>query len=385
MPSTTRSTGHRAHGARGAGESAKVLPADVRQMHRSLVLQELYKSEPMSRADLARATGLTRVSISEVVGDLIELDLVSELGTRPGARVGKPAVLVTVKYDSRTIVCLDLSDETEFRGALINLGGEIVEYDSIRLNKERGDAATERVIALARQLVEKATAPVLGIGIGTPGVVNREGIVRNAPNLGWKDFDLTAAVSAALELPAYVANDADTAVLAENTFGEGDGAGLMLVQISHGVGAGILSDGILLRGAEGTAGEIGHVKVTDDNVPCPCGRIGCLEALVAAPRLRTRIDGKDTAHAAQELAAAGQLLGTVLAPIVQALGLFDVVLFGPKELLDGPLLAATEETVNATTTHFSDRPVVLRMAALDRDGVLIGAAAHVLGGELGLS
>ncbi|WP_435299135.1 ROK family transcriptional regulator [Timonella sp. A28] len=385
MTSIASSTGRRANGARLAGESSKLLPANVRQLHRSLVLQELYKKDPASRADLARATGLTRVTVSDVVNDLIDRELVEEIGPRPGTRVGKPATLVTVKYEAHNIICLELSDETELRGAVLSLGGEILSRDSVQLEGQRGEAAVAKVISLARSLVEKANAPIIGIGVGTPGVVNAHGVVRNAPNLGWRDLNLTAAITAALELPAYVANDADTAVLAENTFGEGDGAGLMMVQISHGVGAGILCDGNLLRGAEGTAGEIGHVKISDENVPCPCGRTGCLEAFVATPRLRARINGKDAAQTAQELTIAGQQLGQVLAPITQALGLYDVVLFGPTELLDGEFLKAAEETVNTTTSHFSDRPVVLRMSALGRDGVLFGAAAHVLGGELGLS
>ncbi len=145
-----------------------------------------------------------------------------------------------------------------------------------------------------------------------------------------------------------------------------------------------MCDGLLLRGPGGTAGEIGHVRISDEPVSCPCGRTGCLEAFLAAPRLRDRIEGLDSTQAGAELSRAGVQLGTVLAPIVQALGLHDVVLTGPKDLLDGEFLNAAAETVNSTTSHFSDKPVVLRMSALGSDGVLTGAAAHVLSGELGL-
>ncbi|WP_040594239.1 ROK family transcriptional regulator [Timonella senegalensis] len=385
MTSIASSTGRRANGARVTGGSSKILPVNVRQLHRSLVLQELYKKDPASRADLARATGLTRVTISDVVTDLMERDLIEEIGPRPGVRVGKPATLVDIKYDAHNIVCLDLSNENEFRGAVVSLGGEILTRDSIQLDGEKGDKATARVITLAKKLVAAASAPVLGVGIGTPGIVNAEGLVHNAPNLGWTDVDLPKIVSTELELPTYVANDADTAALAENTFGEGDGSGLILVQISRGVGAGILCDGRLLRGPDGTAGEIGHVKISGDGLLCSCGRTDCLEAYINSPRLRSLIRDQDEETTHRELTLAGQRLGDVVAPIAQALGLHDIVLFGAMELLDGPLRVAAEERVNANTSHFSNKPIVLRMAALDREGVLTGAAAHVLGGELGLS
>ena len=385
MANDLTSTGPRSRARATGVRTDRVLPGDVRQRHRGLLLQHLFKAEPLSRADLARATGLTRVSVSDVVNELIELDLVEELGTRPGTRVGKPATLVTVKYDSRCIICLDLSDESEFRGAVTNLEGQILTRAATQLAGQTGQAAVDKVTALAQELIGLASAPILGIGVGTPGVVNAQGLVRNAPNLGWQDLDLAQILSDATTYPAHVANDADTAVLAENTFGEGDGAGLMLVQISHGVGAGILSDGILLRGPEGTAGEIGHVKVTNEDVLCPCGRTGCLEALLAAPKLRAQIAGKSPQDEAQALAAAGVLLGQVLAPVSQALGVFDIALFGPPELLAGAFRVAAEETINVATSHFGDRDVSLRMSALGVDGVLIGAAAHVLGSELALS
>lgn len=159
----------------------------------------------------------------------------------------------------------------------------------------------------------------------------------------------------------------------------------MLVQIGLGVGAGILCDSHLLRGPEGTAGEIGHVRVSDEHIVCSCGRTGCLETYLAAPRLRERLAGLTPDRATHELERAGQQLGQVIAPVAQTLGVFDVALLGPEDLLTEPFLRATQEAVNATTSHFLDRNVTTRLSALGSDGVLHGAAAHVLAGELGLS
>ncbi|WP_029067785.1 ROK family transcriptional regulator [Jonesia quinghaiensis] len=385
MARITTSTGRRATQTRTGAESTKVLPADVRHLHRTLLLTHLYKSDPKSRADLARATGLTRVTVSDVVTDLLDRSLVREVGTRPGTRVGKPATLVTVDYESHAIVCLDLSRETEFRGAVTTLSGDIIHREALTLDEHKGDDALAKVITLAKKLITSTTSPVVGLGVGTPGIVSAEGVVRNAPNLGWRDLNLAEVLHRELGVPAYVANDADTAVLAESTFGAGDATGLMLVQIGHGVGAGILCDSHLLRGPEGTAGEIGHVRISDDNVPCSCGRTGCLEAYLAAPKLRARIEGCAPDQVARELTTAGQQLGRIIAPVTQALGIFDVALLGPEDLLTQEFLTATQEAVHATTSHFMDRDVVIRLSALGHDGVIHGAAAHVLAGELGLS
>mgnify|MGYP000897771522 CR=1 FL=1 len=371
--------------ARSGSAPGKLLPSDARKHHRSLILQHLFEDGSYSRADLARMTGLARVTVSDVVSDLLEAGLVLELGVRPGTHMGKPATLVGVNVAGGYAVCLDLSDDTVLRGALVDLAGSRVETTEVDLDGAVGQAAVDKAIALARRLVETAPGRVLGIGVGTPGVVDLDGVVRRAPNLGWTNVDLRTEIEEALGYPTYVANDADTAALAEDTFGEGSGDGLLLVEIGHGVGAGILVDGALLRGPDGTAGEIGHVNVLADGPECSCGRRGCLEALVSAPRLRARIDGLSDAEAAGVLAAAGRQLGKILAPVTQALGLRDVVLSGPDELLDGPLLQAAESTVLALTRPFGDQHVRLRMSALGHDGVLAGAAAHVLGRELGLS
>lgn len=371
--------------ARSGSAPGKLLPSDARKHHRSLILQHLFEDGSYSRADLARMTGLARVTVSDVVSDLLEAGLVLELGVRPGTHMGKPATLVGVNVAGGYAVCLDLSDDTVLRGALVDLAGTRVKTTEVDLDGAVGQAAVDKTIALARRLVETAPGRVLGIGVGTPGVVDLDGVVRRAPNLGWTNLDLRTEIEEALGHPTYVANDADTAALAEDTFGEGSGDGLLLVEIGHGVGAGILVDGALLRGPDGTAGEIGHVNVLADGPECSCGRRGCLEALVSVPRLRARIDGLSEAEAAGVLAAAGRQLGKILAPVTQALGLRDVVLSGPDELLNGPLLQAAESTVLALTRPFGDQHVRLRMSALGHDGVLAGAAAHVLGRELGLS
>lgn len=385
MARTTPTTDTRRLPARNRAAVAKILPSDARIHHRALVLQHLYDGGPASRADLSRLTKLARVTVSDVVSDLINDDLVSELGVRPGTHMGKPAKLIGVNVTGGYLACLDLSNDAFLRGALLDLEGTVVDTRQVQINGDRGEDAVLKTLSLARELVAASPGRVLGVGVGSPGVVTVDGVILRAPNLGWTEVDLRTRLMSDLGLPAYVANDADTGALAEDTFGQSSGSGMLLVEISHGVGAGILLDGTLLRGPDSTAGEIGHVTAVRDGLECPCGRRGCLETILSVPSLRARVADLSPEETEAALADVGRQFGKILAPVTQALGVRDVVLSGPEEFLSGPLLQAAQDTVLALTRPFGTEQIKLRMSALGADGVLIGAAALVLDGELGVS
>ncbi len=231
---------------------------------------------------------------------------------------------------------------------------------------------------------------MLGIGVGSPGVVDPLGVVRSAPNLGWTDVELQSRLHAEFDLPVHVANDANVAVLAEHGSTHQDD--LLLVKIGHGVGAGLIIGGRPVIGGGFAAGEIGHVVVGTDGGPrCACGKHGCLEAWLAVPRLTAQLDAldadaPDAASAREEiLAEAGRRLGIVLAPVVGALNLSEVVLSGPAELLDGALHDATVDTLRTRTMAEHNRDLRLRMTEQAEDVVLRGAAVMVLSGQLGVS
>jgi predicted NBD/HSP70 family sugar kinase len=371
--------------------SAKSLPEHARSNNRALVLQTLYRSGSVSRADLARVTGLTRVTISDLVAELITEDLIVELGQRTplsgdGARPGKPATLLDINRTGFQIIGIDLSEYAVFRGAVLDLDGHLTETVEVQLESAVGDAAVAKVVALARSLVAKATLPILGIGVGSPGVVDLGGTVLSAPNLGWTDVPLQTLLADATGHPVIVANDANAAVLAEHSFG-GALSDTMLVKVGHGVGAGLLLGGTPLFGNRFAAGEIGHVVVgTDGGDACACGKVGCLETWLATPRLDAKLAAASTqADRDSILRTAGERLGIALAPIVGALDLAEVVLSGPAELLDGPLAEATIETLRKRTMAEFHGDLMLRMTALGRDIVMRGAAAMVLSGQLGVS
>jgi predicted NBD/HSP70 family sugar kinase len=363
----------------------KALPEDARRHNRSLVLQTLYAEGEISRADIARSTGLTRVTVSDLVSALIGEGLVVEKGTRLDARPGKPATLLSIDPSSFHIVGLDLSGHDRFRGAVMDLYGAVLHSRELALDGRVGDDALDLVLRLAQGLLDATDRPVLGIGIGSPGVVDTDGRVVSAPNLGWHDLALRALVEHELGVAVQVGNDANAAVLAEHSFGGHDNAGdLMLVRIGHGVGAGLLLGGSPLYGSNYAAGEIGHVVVGGDGAPCVCGKHGCLETWLSAPRLHAQL-ARPGANAHATLTEAGRRLGVALAPVVGALDLADIVLSGPTELLEGALADATLATLRERTMADFHSDVALRMSALGDDIVVRGAAVLVLSGQLGVS
>lgn len=374
--------------------TTKVLPEHARAQHRSMVLQRLFHDGPASRADLARATGLTRVTVSDLVTGLLDEGLVAELGSTPKGRIGKPATLVGLRTRDHQVVAVDLTDDAQMHGAVLDLGGDVLVRRSTPMDRRTGDAAVQAVADLCRELVATATRPVLGIGVASPGVVDEHGRVLQAPNRGWSDLPLAELLTATLNLPVHVANDADAACLGELTYGGAAGDGVLVLTVGEGVGAGIVLGGALVRGVRHAAGEIGHVTAVDERdlgttldaigpaVACACGRTGCLETILSVPALRRRTAQGDPAAA---LAAVGRRLGIVLAPIASALNLAEVVLSGPPELLDGPLRLAARQTLRSRTMPVISDDLQLRMTALGEDGALRGAAVLVLSGQLGVT
>ena len=369
--------------ARRGGPRRKAVPGDARRHNRALVLRTMFRHGPLSRADLARETHLTRVTTSDLAAELLAEGLVEELGTRVDrSRVGKPATLLGVVPDARVSITLDLSDDERFRAGLVDLAGKVRLRRTAERDGRTGDAALDLARALCADLAGAADRPLLGVGVGSPGVVDPAGTVLEAPNLAWHGLDLAAGLAGGLGAPVHVANDANAIALAELGLSEPPERSLLVVKVGHGVGAGLVLDGHLVVGERFAAGEIGHVVVDPDGEACACGRRGCLETVIAAPRLRRRTARGD---AAAERTAAGRRLGEALAPVISTLNLREVVLSGPLDVLDETVRAAALDAIRARTMPAVGDDVDIRFSSLGEDDVLLGAAMLVLDRELGVA
>jgi predicted NBD/HSP70 family sugar kinase len=358
-------------------------PEDARRANRSLLLGTLHRDGPVSRADLAKVTGLTRATVSAVVRDLIDEAVVEELGVRAARNVGKPATLVGIDADGRHVVCVDVSSPTQLTGALVNLGGKVVQRRTYERNGKTGKAALALVKRICKDLVAAADTELLGIGIATPGIVDGDGVIATAAHLGWTDVALAAELRQAFGLPVAVLNDANAGALAELTFGDGTASNLIAVRVDEGVGAGLVLDGRLFAGASNAAGEIGHVVVNPGGALCACGKHGCLETEVSEPLLNRRLEAAGADERAI-LEAAGGHLGAALATVVAALDVAEIVLSGAPNVTTETFRNAAHAAIAERTMAGLGNRLVIRPGSFGFDDVLVGAAARVLDLELGI-
>lgn len=369
------------------------LPSHVRDFNRAAVLQRLFRQGPLSRADLARQIGLTKVTISALVSALVAEGVLEEgeAHLRPGVP-GKRPTMVAISETQRRIVAVDIARDGRLIGATMTLTGEFV--DQLRVDEPLppGDAGVDRLTEFSRSLTDLAGMPVIGFGISAPGVVTLDGKVLRALKLGWHDLDLQGILSARLGLPVTVANDANCACLGEYAFSETEGHSVLTLLVGDGIGGGLVLGGALALGAKSAAGEIAHLPATTrgdggpwgEPVTCICGRVGCLETLLSESTLRSSVDGLEPQQRTQWLTEVGKRLGSVLAPITAALDLSDIALAGPPDLLEGPLIDSTRETLDQALWSEINNAPRLRVSQLKDRAPLVGAGALILSSTLGI-
>lgn len=321
----------------------------ARQINRRIALSFIRRFPPMSRADLARRSGLQRSTVSAIVDQLIGEGWVTEAVGR--APRGRRPRLLHLNADRAGILAVDLRPERTTIG-LGAVDARFVEQTSWPTPAE----PTVFVKHLARTVAAfRAAHPRIecdGIGVSLPGRVDRGGRLVFAPNLRWGPVDLQALIETAIGLPAAVENAANACALAELWFGRHPEhvRNLLAVTVSEGIGVGLLLNGQLVHGQGSMAGEFGHVTLHDDGPPCPCGRRGCWEryasnsaAVVhylaatggdpaAAHQLTfedlLRLAERGDSHADETLRRMSHMLGVGLAGLVTGLAPELIVIIG---------------------------------------------------------
>jgi len=374
---------------------AKATHAQTRAHNAALVLRALYDLGPISRADIARLTGLTRTSVGELVSDLERDGLAVDVGRGPSTG-GKQPTLVALDANSRTIITLDLGERT-FTAALANLRGELAARTSRDLEGRDGDEAVAIVHELIDEVRSAATTPVLGIGVGTPGVVDATGTIRWAVSLDWQDLPLAKILEERHGLPTVVANDSRAAAFATYLFkGDTRPANLAVIKVGRGIGAGLILRDQLFGGDGEAAGEIGHVVVDPDGDACHCGRYGCLETVASAPaiiRHSTASSLEALAGAAADgdhdalgaVRGAGRALGGAIAHLVAALDVRHITVVGTVTTLGDPWLDAVRDEATSRSLAATGQDTTIENGGTGEDVTLLGACALLLTRELGLT
>lgn len=377
----------------------KATHAQTRALNVKLVMRALYELGPISKADLSRLTGLTRTSVGKLVSQLEREGFAQNVGLGPSTG-GKAPTLVALVDDARHLVSLDLGERT-FSAALVNLRGIIRRRASRDLDGGNVDAAVGLVTDLIDEILGGEHQQILGISVGTPGIVESDGMIRWALNLSLGDLRLGDILRARYGLPTIVANDAWAAALATYLFrGGGRPSNLVVINVGSGIGAGLVLDGELFEGDRRGAGEIGHIVVDPGGAECHCGRRGCLETVASAPAiLRAAADAGLATETLRDLGllaadgdpvalaivrAAGTALGNAIAHLLGALDIREIVVHGSVTALGEPWLSAIRDEATSRSLGPLARETLVIDDGAGEDLTLVGAAAMLLTRELGL-
>jgi len=377
------------------------------------VLDEIRLGRSRSRSELVVRTGLGRAIVAQRVSELVDRGLVIE--GDPGASTGgRPPRQLAFHSDAGHVLVADLG-ATSIDVAVTSLDGRILGHHDEPARIEAGpEACLDRVDVLFDSLLrttQGVPGRLWGIGIGVPGPVEFESGRPISPPImpGWDGYPIRERFTERYQAPVWVDNDVNVLALGEWRAGIAAGHdNVVLVKVGTGIGAGIISDGHLHRGAQGSAGDVGHIQVVDDpTVICRCGNVGCLESLAAgaalardgeaaaldgrSPRLRLAYDqhgsvsAQDVSLAASFgdaiavalIADAGRRIGSMLASIVNFFNPSLIVIGGGVANSPDLFLASIRESVYRRSLPLATRDLLIQRSSLGGLAGVIGASSMV--------
>jgi glucokinase-like ROK family protein len=385
----------------------------VRRLNIALILNYLRTSHCRTRATLAASTGLTRSTVSSLVDELIALNLVRETGLQP-SQGGRPgtclelnpaggcAIGIEIGVGFVSVVLTDFVANIQWR--------DFVEFDTRDFHEAL--ALAERLVERAERRSQTLTLKLLGIGLGLPGLVKiDEGLLKYAPNLGWRDIPFQALWKERFGVPVYVVNEGSAAALGEHYFGVAANYHdfVYLSASAVGLGAGIMIGGKLFQGVDGYAGEVGHTVLDPSGPLCACGRHGCWEKVAGSQAIikyvvdqvheghassaLDLIDGNPQkltadviAHAAREgdpvvceaMARVARLFGVGVMNLINTFNPQLVVIGGALSPVLAPFLPTIQEVIAEQSFRALTDNVELKISRLGEDACVLGAVAAVL-------
>jgi predicted NBD/HSP70 family sugar kinase len=370
--------------------------------HRSAageLLQLLRNGVPRTRAEIATLTGLSRSTVANRVDALISLGLVRPAGEAVSSG-GRPPSRISFNPASRLVLAVDLG-ATHGTVGLTDLSGTILDSRTSTLAISDGpETVLGWVAAAARELLDSSDrddSELIGVGIGVPGPVEHTtGRPINPPIMpGWDRFDVPAFLQRSFDAPVLVDNDVNVLALGEHAMEWPEADNLVFVKVSTGIGAGIVSGGVLQRGAQGSAGDLGHVRVPwHPDSPRPADDVRDLEAIASGPAIAAllRERGLDIStgseavdlvragneHAIELVRQAGREIGTVLATVVNLLNPSVIVIGGSISRAGEHLIAGVREVVYGQSIPLATQHLNIVQSRTDETAGVLGAAIMVI-------
>ncbi|WP_396656270.1 ROK family protein [Microbacterium sp.] len=370
------------------------------------LFQLLRDGAPRTRAQLAKSTGLARSTVAARVDELMRLGLVTPV-EGAASTGGRPPSQFALNPAARVVLAVDLG-ASHATVAVLDLAATIIAERTDALDIALGpERVLTHVIEAAAALLDSAgrvNADIGAVGIGVPGPVEHStGRPVNPPIMpGWNNFDVPGWIAQHLDVPVLVDNDVNIMALGERAMSRPGTQHLVFVKVATGIGAGIVSGGRLVRGAQGVAGDIGHVRVArGSEVPCTCGNRGCLEALASGPAIARSLrqagldatNGNDVVElvkhgsidAIQAVRQAGRDIGEVLTACVSLMNPSVIAIGGSMARVGEHLIAGVREIVYTRSTPLAtEHLAIVHSAAADKAGVLgagVLAIEHALAPE----
>ena len=348
-----------------------------------------------TRAELARLTGLARSTISQRVDQLLRLGVLIEAGDGVSAG-GRPPMRLTLNPAAGVVLAADLG-ATHSRLALASLSGHVQDERGLEIDIAAGpDLVLDWLVKRFHELLEdnrRSPSDVRGIGLGVPGPVEfATGTVVQPPIMpGWDGVVVPDVLSQYFDAAIFVDNDVNLMALGEYWSRRLEDEQMLFVKVATGIGCGIITNGSVHRGADGAAGDIGHLRVSSDSdVVCSCGNINCLEALASGSAVARQLaaEGLDVKYArdvvrlgqagdsraVRQVRQAGRRIGEVLASLVSFYNPNRIILGGALATLRDDLLAGIRAEVYHRALPLATRRLVIETTASGhRAGVLGGA------------
>lgn len=359
------------------------------------LLQVIRDGIPRTRAQLAELTGLARTTVSLRVDALRELDLIMPVSDATSTG-GRPSSQVAFNPSARVVAAVDLG-ATHARIGICDLSGAVLARVGIPLEITDGpesvlERAQAEITALLNQ-IGRHWKDLLAIGIGLPGPVQHSSGKPARPPLmpTWDQFDVPAEMQRHFSVPVLVDNDVNIMALGEYWSRQPTAENMIFVKVSTGIGSGIISDGRLHRGADGSAGDIGHIPLARGaGIPCRCGKTGCVEAIAGAPAIAARLslsrpditsvsDLIDSVRvgdldAIDAVRQAGRDIGEVLNTCVSIVNPSVIAIGGVLAQAGEHLLAGIREVVYGGSTPLATEHLVIEKSRSGPDVGLIGAS-----------
>jgi predicted NBD/HSP70 family sugar kinase len=376
----------------------------LRERNRMRVVDALRRSGTASRSELAQLTGLSRTTIATLVSDLLARGLVIEPpalngAARAGSR-GRPPALLRLDPSAGAAIGVDFGHR-HVRVAVADLSstllGELVAPVETDYEADQALDVAARLVDDVLAAADIDRARVVGAGMGLPGPYDRGRHVINSSTIlpGWVGRNAAEELGRRIEVQVEVDNDANLGALGELTFGAGRGIrDAVYVKMSTGIGAGLILQGSLHRGATGIAGELGHVQVQPEGIVCNCGGRGCLQTVASVPTL---LAAAQAAHgpeltlpglielveagdfgARRIVGEAGRAVGRVLADLCNHVNPQAIIVGGDLSAAGEPLLAGIREAIDRRALPGAAEAVEVKAAVLGERAEVLGALALVI-------